>query len=101
MAIAGAVSAIPAQASSGGPVGPTSFGMHIPQIAQGTAPSVSDGAIRLLDSGGAWCQVQQKANQFWWNGLDASIGAANTQNLKIMYVLGLSLIHISEPTRPY
>jgi len=88
LAIAGAVAASPAQATQGGPVGPTSFGMHIPQIAQGVAPSVSDGAIRLWDSGVAWGQVQQKANQFWWNGLDASIAAANAQNLKIMYVLG-------------
>ncbi|MBK9738984.1 MAG: hypothetical protein IPO93_05645 [Actinobacteria bacterium] len=62
--------------------------MHIPQIAQGVAPSVPDGAIRLWDSGVAWGQVQQKSSTYWWNGLDAAIGAANAQNLKIMYVLG-------------
>jgi hypothetical protein len=83
-----AVVAVPAQASGGGPIPPESFGMHIPQISQGVAPSVPDGAIRLWDSGVAWGQVQQKKNTYWWNGMDAAIGNANAQNLKIMYVLG-------------
>ncbi len=49
---------------------------------------MSDGAIRLWDSGVAWGQVEQKKNQYWWNGLDAAIANANAQNLKILYVLG-------------
>lgn len=81
-------SAQAANSSAGGPVDGASFGMHVPSIAQGTDPSVSYGAIRLWDSGVAWGQVEQKDNSYWWDGLDRAIGTANTQNVKIMYVLG-------------
>jgi hypothetical protein len=86
--VAGAVSAVPVQAANGGPADEAGFGMHNPQIAAGVNPSVTEGAIRLWDSGVAWGQVQQKKNLYWWNGMDAAIANANAQNLKIMYVLG-------------
>jgi polysaccharide biosynthesis protein PslG len=88
LVMAGAAAAAPAMASQGGPVNPQDFGMHIPQISQGANPSVSDGAVRLWDSGVAWGQVEQKKNKYWWNGMDAAIANANAQNLQIMYVLG-------------
>lgn len=83
-----ALMAAPAQASQGGPVTPTDFGMHVPTIAQGTDPSVSYGTVRLWDAGVAWGQVEQKNNKYWWNGMDAAVANANAQNAKILYVLG-------------
>ncbi len=86
MIVAGAAAAVPAQAD--GPIDDAHFGLHVPQIAQGTVPTVPYGSIRLWDSGVAWGQVQQKSNVYWWNGLDQAIGNANAQNVQIMYVLG-------------
>ncbi len=80
--------AAPAPATTGGPVPDTAFGLHVPGISQGTDPSVSYGSVRLWDSGVAWGQVEQKSGKFWWNGLDAAISNANSQNVKILYVLG-------------
>ncbi len=71
-----------------GPVVPEDFGMHIPKIANGVVTSVSEGSVRLWDSGVAWGQVEQKKNKYYWDGLDHAIGNANAQNLKILYVLG-------------
>ena len=84
----GAAMAVPASAAVPQPVVPEDFGMHIPTISQGTTTSVGDGSVRLWDSGVAWGQVEQKNGKYWWNGLDAAIGNANAQNLKILYVLG-------------
>ena len=89
---AGIVSA-PAQAAttaagSGGPIPDTAFGLHVPGLSQGTDPTVRYGSVRLWDSGVAWGQVEQKSGQYWWNGLDAAISNANSQNVKILYVLG-------------
>jgi len=81
------VQAVPAP-TDGGPVAATAYGMHVPGIAQGSAPTVEYGAIRLWDSGVAWGQVEQKKNYYWWVGLDQAIGNANAQNAKITYVLG-------------
>jgi hypothetical protein len=80
--------AAPAPASAGGPVPDTAFGMHVPGISQGTDPSITYGSVRLWDAGVAWGQVEQKSGKYWWNGLDAAISNANTQNVKILYVLG-------------
>lgn len=77
-----------AAAGTGGPVQPTAFGMHVPAIAQGAAPVAPYGTVRLWDSGVAWGQVEQANGKYWWNGLDAAIANANTQNAKILYVLG-------------
>jgi arabinogalactan endo-1,4-beta-galactosidase len=89
LAVTGASLAAPAMAdSSGGPVTDIDFGMHIPQISQGEQATVNEGTVRLWDSGVTWGQVQQKKNQYWWNGLDAAIANANNQNLQILYVLG-------------
>jgi hypothetical protein len=89
LAVTGASLAAPAMAdSSGGPVTDIDFGMHIPQISQGEQSTVNEGTVRLWDSGVTWGQVQQKKNQYWWNGLDAAIANANNQNLQILYVLG-------------
>ena len=82
------LTAVPAQAVTGGPVDDIAFGMHVPQISQGETTSVNDGSIRLWDSGVAWGQVEQKKGKYWWNGLDAAIQNANNQGLSIMYVLG-------------
>jgi len=79
-----------ANSSAGGPISQTSFGMHVPSIAAGADPTVAYGSIRLWDSGVAWGQVEQKDNKFWWDGLDRAIGSSNTQNVKILYVLGSS-----------
>ena len=92
LVLATGLASVPAQAApaptSGGPIPDTAFGMHVPGISQGTDPSISYGSVRLWDSGVAWGQVEQKSGTFWWNGLDAAISSANTQNVKIMYVLG-------------
>ena len=88
LAVTGLTAAVPAQAVSGGPVDDIAFGMHVPQISQGEATTVNDGAIRLWDSGVTWGQVEQKKGTYWWNGLDAAIQNANNQGLQIMYVLG-------------
>jgi len=87
IAVTGAALAAPAQAAPG-PVVPEDFGMHIPKIANGVSTSVSEGSVRLWDSGVAWGQVEQKKNKYYWDGLDHAIGNANAQNLKILYVLG-------------
>ncbi len=89
--VAGLVLAQPAAAApvgTGGPLAPTALGMHVPAIAQGAAPVVPYGAVRLWDSGVAWGQVEQASGKYWWNGLDAAIANANSQNAKILYVLG-------------
>ncbi|MDP1876040.1 MAG: hypothetical protein Q8M17_00575 [Actinomycetota bacterium] len=70
------------------PVQPMQFGMHVPDIAQGTDPSIAYGSIRLWDSGVAWGQVEQANNKYWWNGLDAAISNANSQQVRTLYVLG-------------
>jgi hypothetical protein len=77
-----------APAMAAGPVPNTQFGMHIPEISLGVDPGVSYGAIRLWDSGISWGKVQQSKGTFWWTGMDQAIGNANTQNVKILYVLG-------------
>lgn len=77
-----------APAMAAGPVPNTQFGMHIPEISLGVDPAVSYGAIRLWDSGISWGKVQQSKGNFWWTGMDQAIGNANTQNVKILYVLG-------------
>jgi len=86
-AIAG-TSASAAPGGSGGPNPTAQFGMHVPGIANGSVPTVTYGSVRLWDSGIAWGQVQQARNKYWWNGMDAAIASANTQNVKILYVLG-------------
>ena len=86
---AASLSAVPAaQAANGGPVPEPLFGMHVPTIANGTDPGVTYGSVRLWDSGVTWGQVQQKKNLYWWNGLDAAIANANSQNVSTLYVLG-------------
>jgi hypothetical protein len=70
------------------PINSEQFGMHVPAIAEGVDPGVSYGTIRIWDSGVAWGQVEQKKGEYWWNGLDRAIGNANSQNVKILYVLG-------------
>ena len=86
----GVAAAIPAAAAPAAPnpISPSQFGMHIPDISQGVAPTTSYGAVRLWDSGVSWGQVQQKKNLYWWNGLDAAISNANAQKAQILYVLG-------------
>jgi len=88
LAVAGSAIAIAPAAMADGPVPTTQFGMHVPAIANGEDPGVTYGAIRLWDSGVAWGQVQQKKNLYWWNGLDAAIGNANSQGAPTLYVLG-------------
>ena len=72
------------------PVKPTQFGMHVIEIANGGAPTVKYGALRLWDAGVAWGQVEQKKGKYWWTGLDAAIANANSQKVSTMYVLGSS-----------
>jgi hypothetical protein len=88
VAVTGLTLSAPAQASTGGPIDDTAFGMHIPTISQGEQTTVNDGTVRLWDSGVAWGQVNQAKGKYWWNGLDAAIANANAQNLQILYVLG-------------
>lgn len=83
-----AIAAPASAAVAPNPVPASMFGFHVPGIANGTNPTTPYGAIRLWDSGVTWGQVEQKDNQFWWNGMDAAIGNANTQGVQIMYVLG-------------
>lgn len=66
----------------------TTFGLHVPRIANGVVPTVSHGTVRLWDSGVAWGQVEQRRGQYWWVGLDRAVGAANAQGAEILYVLG-------------
>jgi polysaccharide biosynthesis protein PslG len=66
----------------------TTFGLHVPRIADGAVPSVSYGTVRLWDSGVSWGQVEQRKGGYWWVGLDRAIGAANAQGAEILYVLG-------------
>jgi len=79
---------VAAPAMAADPVPATDFGLHIPGISTGTDPTTTYGAIRLWDSGVAWGQVNQAKGKYWWNGLDAAIGNANTQGAQILYVLG-------------
>ena len=88
LAVAGSsLIALPA-AQAAGPLPEPTFGMHVPTISIGTDPGVTYGSIRLWDSGITWGQVEQKKNFYWWNGMDAAIGNANSQNAQILYVLG-------------
>jgi len=82
------IAAAPASSAAANPVPDVSFGMHVPQIANGERPNANIGSIRLWDAGVAWGQVQQKKNLFWWNGMDAAIASANAQGMSITYVLG-------------
>ena len=82
-----ASAAVPASAETTVPLPAAAFGMHVPLIAAGDSATVSDGAVRLWDSGVSWPQVQQAKGAFWWDGLDHAIQNANTQGLQIMYVL--------------
>jgi polysaccharide biosynthesis protein PslG len=66
----------------------TTFGLHVPRIADGAVPTVSYGTVRLWDSGVTWGQVERRKGQYWWNGLDRAVGAANSQGAQILYVLG-------------
>ena len=74
--------------SASAPLKENAFGMHVPAIANGERPKANIGSVRLWDSGVAWGQVQQKRNQFWWNGMDNAIASANAQGMQITYVLG-------------
>jgi polysaccharide biosynthesis protein PslG len=86
----GLAAAVPATAAPSvpKPIQTTQFGMHVPGISQGVAPSTAYGAVRLWDAGVAWGQVEQKDNKYWWNGMDAAIANANAQGARILYVLG-------------
>lgn len=66
----------------------TTFGLHVPGIADGAIPSVRYGTVRLWDSGVAWGQVEQSRGRYWWPGLDRAVGNANAQGAEILYVLG-------------
>lgn len=80
--------AVAPAASAGSFEDGSQFGLHVPQIANGVVPSVAYGSVRLWDSGTAWGQVEKVKGQYWWDGLDRAISSANTQNVKILYVLG-------------
>lgn len=78
----------PASQAAENPMPPTQFGMHVIEIAQGAVPTVAYGGVRLWDAGVAWGQVEQKKGKYWWNGMDAAIANANSQQKSILYVLG-------------
>jgi len=82
------LASIPAQAAAPNPVPSTMFGLHVPGIANGVAPSIPYGTIRLWDSGVAWGQVEQSKGQYWWNGLDAAVGNGNLARANSLIVLG-------------
>ena len=77
-----------APAAQADPGSPQSFGMHVPQIANGLDPSLPIGTVRLWDVGVTWGKVQPSEKKFWWTGLDRAIQNANTQNASVLYVLG-------------
>lgn len=80
--------AAPAPATASAFIDDTTFGLHVPGIADGIIPSVRYGTVRLWDSGVAWGQVEQRRGQYWWPGLDRAVGSANAQGAEILYVLG-------------
>jgi hypothetical protein len=82
---AGVVAAPAAVAAPGDAV---SYGLHVPQIANGLVPSVPTGTIRLWDVGISWGKVQPSEKKFWWTGMDKAIANSNKLNAKILYVLG-------------
>jgi len=80
------VSAGPSHAASW--VDGRQFGLHIPQIANGEAPDVNYGMVRLWDSGVSWGLVERRSGVFTWSGLDRAVRAAKAQGAEVLYVLG-------------
>ena len=82
---AGVVAAPAANAAPGDAV---SYGLHVPQIANGLLPTVPTGTIRMWDVGISWGKVQPSAKKYWWTGMDKAIANSNKLNAKVLYVLG-------------
>ena len=79
---------VAAPAASAAPGDAVSYGLHVPQIANGLVPSVPAGTIRLWDVGISWGKVQPSEKKFWWTGMDKAIANSNKINAKTLYVLG-------------
>ncbi len=72
--------------SSGVAVPSDSFGIHAP-VDWGT-PVVAASWVRLWDGGVSWAEVEPQDSNFDFTKLRASIEAAESQGMRVLYVLG-------------